>query len=286
MSKRYAQGLQPIYIPFAITDNTVTPPVPVDGGTLTLTVKKPDGTPLTYTPTHDGAAGSGKYHQIIPVADVSVLGDYKWKLAVTGAGAGGTYGAFEVFDPFESPLLTLEDGRTQLQIDPTDHSDDDWIREQIAGITYVVEQYKHEVIVARSVTDELELDCYGWRVRPKFRVWSAPVISLTSVVSWDGLTTWDVTNMRASSSGLVRVMAGPRVSGLVDVTYQAGYPIIPENFQQGAAVTLQWLYESRRGPGAIPGGVTGQEDFYNRTAPFEFPHKALRWLGPPRPVVA
>src|SRR6266496_2221370 len=168
MSKRYALGLQPIYLPFAITNNTVTPPVPIDGGALTLTVTKPDGTPLTpYTPTHDGAAGSGLYHQTIPVADLSQLGTYKWKLVVTGAGAGGTYDAFEVS---------------------------------------------------------------GWRYPQKFRVWSAPVISLTSVVSWDGLTTWDVSQMRASSSGLVRVMAGPLVSGLVDVIYQAGYAAIPERF--------------------------------------------------------
>ena len=285
MSKRYALGLQPIYLPFAITNNTVTPPVPTDGGALTLTVTKPDGTLLApYTPTHDGAAGSGLYHQIIPIADLTLLGTYKWKLAVTGAGAGGTYGAFEVFDPNESVIITLDDARTQLQVDPTDHSDDDWIREQLAGITAVVEQYKHEVIVKRSVLDEIEVS--GWRYPQKFRVWSAPLISLTSVVSWDGLTTWDVTQMRASSSGLIRVVAGPIVSGLVDVTYQAGYATIPENYQQGAAVILQHLYETRRGPGTIPGGVIGQEDFYNRAVPFDFPNKAKEWLGPPRPLVA
>jgi hypothetical protein len=103
MSKRYESG-QPIYLPFAIVDNTVTPPVPVDGGTPTLTLVKPDLTPVTYTPSHDGPAGSGLYHQVIPATDLNVLGPYKWKLAVTGSGAGVGYGAFEVFDPFQSVL--------------------------------------------------------------------------------------------------------------------------------------------------------------------------------------
>lgn len=280
MSKRYPQG-QPVYIPLQITDNTVTPPVPVDGGALLLTLTKPDGTISTYTPTHDGSAGSGLYHQTIPTTDLTQLGDYRWKLVVTGAGAGVGYGSFEVFDPFEATLINLADARTQLQIDPDDRTDDDLIQEWVAGITAVVEQYKHEIIVPRTVTEELPLD-FGRRL---FRVYSAPVISLISVVSWDGSMTWDVSNMRASSSGLVRVMAGPRVGGLIDVTVRAGYTIIPENYQQGALVILQHIWETRRGQGSIPTGVIGQEDI-NRTIPFDFPHKAKEWLGPPRPVVA
>jgi len=285
VSKRYAQE-QPIYLPFAIKDNTVTPAVPVDGGTLTVTVTKPDGTTANYTPTHDGAAGSGTYHQIIPVTDLTQLGDYKWKLIVTGAGAGVAYGSFEVFDPSESTLINLADARTQLQYDPGDHSDDDLLQEWIAAITAVVEQYKHEVIIPRTITDEIEVDG-RWATRQRFRVWSAPLISLTSVVSWDGLTTWDVTNMRPSSSGLVRVMAGPQVAGLVDVTYKAGYPIIPENYQQGGLVILQQIWETRRGGATvIPGSVVGPEDLFDRRLAFDIPHKAKEWLGPPRPMVA
>lgn len=182
-------------------------------------------------------------------------------------------------------IVTLDEARTQLQADEGDDSDDDEIQRYVDGITAVVEQYKHEVIEARAITDEIDVRCdYRWPQR--FRVWSAPVISLTSVTSWDGLTTWDVTQMRASSSGLVRVMTGPRVQGLVEVTYQAGYAIIPPNYKRGALVILQHVWETRRGPGTVPGGVIGIEDTYDRTVPFDFPHKAKEWLGPPRPVVA
>jgi len=153
-----------------------------------------------YYRHHDGAGGSGLYHQVIPVADTVPLGDYKWKLVVTGSGAGVAYGSFEMFDPFESTLINLADARTQLQYDPADHSDDGLLQEWVTAITVAVEQYKHETIVPRTLTDEIEISCGGWSARQRFRVWSAPVISLTSVVSWDGLTTWDVTNMRASSA--------------------------------------------------------------------------------------
>ena len=277
MSKRYPQGAQP-HLTFTITDDS-TPPALVDAATITLTLHKPDGTTGTYTPTR---ASTGEYHQDIPATDLIVLGDYSWKLVTTGVVAVSV-GAFEVFDPFEVTLITLDDARNQLQID--DHSVDAFLQEWLPAITSAVEQYKHEVVVPRTITDEIEVS-YNWRWFQRFRVWSAPLISLVSVVSWDGSVTWDVTQMRASSSGLVRVMAGPRVVGLVDVTYKAGRTVIPENYQQGALVILQHLWEIHRGGSTIQfSGVVGQEDIYDRKLEFDIPHKAKEWLGPPRPVV-
>jgi hypothetical protein len=276
MSRRYPLG-QSVTISTTITDRNGNP---ADASPIVLTVHLPDGTVKTYSsPAHDG---TGLYHQDLPLADTTQLGDYQYTWTATVAGLGGvSYGELEVFDPFELTLITLDDARTQLQIDPADHSDDDWIREQVAGITRVVEQYKHEVIVARAVTQDLDL-CG----EAEFWLGSVPVISLTSLVSFDAATTYDVTTLDERPSGQVLVLPGAmRPTGHVTAVYQAGYTIIPENYQQGALVTLQHLWESRRGPGAIPGGVTGQEDFYNRTAPFDFPHKAKEWLGPPRPVV-
>ena len=282
---RYGLGA-PVDVSTTVTNNLVTPPVPIDAGTLKLTVKKPSGATQDYTtPSHDGV---GLYHQVIPAADLTLLGGYLYWWTATGAGAGVSEAeSFDVADPAAPQLITRGEAKAQLQIKSSSHDAllDDWI----VGITGAVEEYKHEVIVPRAVTDEIEVygyGSYGYGLRQKFRVWSAPVISLTSVVSWDGLTTWDVTQMRVASSGLVRVMAGPWVSGLVDVTYQAGYAAIPERFKQGGLVTLQHLWETQRGVGDVRAAVTGPEDVYDRRLAFTIPERAKEWLGPARPLVA
>ena len=112
------------------------------------------------------------------------------------------------------------------------------------------------------------------------------MISLTSVASWDGSVTWDVTQMRARPSGLVRVMAGPPVTGLVDVTYNAGLNAIPARYKRGALVVLQHVWETQRGQASVMSGVTGPEEFRQPREFYTIPGKAKEWLGPPRPVLA
>jgi hypothetical protein len=281
---RYSKG-QPVTVSTTVTNNLVTPPVLVDAGTLKLTVKKPDATTQDYTtPSHDGV---GLYHQVIPTADLTQIGPYVYWWTATGAGAGVSEPeSFDVADPAAQTLITLGEAKAQLQIKDT--SKDALLLDYVAGITAAVEEYKHEVIVPRAVTDEIEVSAYsgsfGWR--QKFRVWSAPVISLTTVVSWDGLTTWNAADMRVSPSGVVRVMNGPWVCGLVDVTYQAGYASIPERYKQGALIILQHVWETQRGVGNVRAAVTGPEDVYDRRLEFTIPQRAKEWLGPARPLVA
>ena len=180
-------------------------------------------------------------------------------------------------------MLTLGEARAQLQIPDGDTSQDAELQAYIDGITDAVEEYKHEVIEQRSVVDDIDVCGYGLR----FRLWSAPVVALDSVVSWDGTTTWDVDDMRVSESGSVRVMRGAPVRGPVVVTYLAGYATVPERYKRGALIILQHTWESRRGVGNYPGGVVGAEEIHARTGPtYSIPRKALEWLGPPRPVVA
>jgi hypothetical protein len=277
---RYSLG-QPALVTTTVTNNLVTPPVLIDAGTLKLTVKKPDGATQDYTtPSHDGV---GLYHQVVPAADLTQIGGYLYWWTATGAGAGVSEAeSFDVADPAALQLVSRGEAKAHLQIKSSSHDTllDDWI----VGITGAVEEYKHEVIVPRAVTDEIEIYPVGWR--QKFRVWSAPVISLTTIVSWDGLTTWNAADMRVSPSGVVRVMNGPWVFGLVDVTYQAGYAKIPERFKQGGLVTLQHLWETQRGVGDVRAAATGPEDVYDRRLAFTIPERAKEWLGPARPLVA
>jgi hypothetical protein len=189
-------------------------------------------------------------------------------------------------------IVTLAEARKQLNYADDDISDDDEIQAYVDSITAVVEDYKGETIEPATVVDELEIwPAYWWQFN-KFRLWSPPVISLTSIVSWDGATTWNVADMRVanSTSGLVRIMRGQPVSGLVVVTYQAGYSVIPARYKRGALVILQHIWDTQRGVGLGAGGVIGPEELHERGlggagASF-YPRKAVEILGPGRPVVA
>lgn len=186
-------------------------------------------------------------------------------------------------------IITLEDVKTQLQISGA--GSDDVIVSWLQPITEAVEEYLHEVVVPRTVTDELELHCsYAPRGRnriPSFRLWEAPVISITSAQSWDGTTTYDTTKWRPSpsGSGLVRVMAAPYPAGLTQVVYQVGMDPIPGRYRMGALVVLQHCWETRRGAGQIGAGVIGPEEHYDPRIMIGIPRKAYEWLGPPRPTI-
>jgi hypothetical protein len=249
--------------------------------TATLTITLPDAT--TATPAITDTAVPGQYRLAY---QTTIPGRYTAHAVTTGPVTAWD----DEFDAEPTPwpaIISLADAKGQLGIDPADHRDDDELLEYIAGVTGAAEQYKHEVIVRRVITDELDLCGYGYGGRRRFRLWSAPVISLTSVVAWDGSVTWDVTQMRASVSGVVRVMAGSPVTGLVDVTYVAGLQVMPARYKRGALIILEHAWESQRGQGSVMSGVIGEEEY--RRQPGEFftiPNKAKEWFGVPRPVIA
>lgn len=184
-------------------------------------------------------------------------------------------------------IVSLAEAKEQLRISPGDTGEDQIIQAYCDGITQVIEDYKREVIEQREIREDVELfDRLGFGRWRRFRVWSVPVISLTSVESLIGAATWDVANLRLSKdTGLVRVLAGPPVRGLVEVVYQAGFVTVPENYKRGALVVLQHNWETRRGTGTPHTGVLGEEERYDHRFSYSIPRKALEWLGAPRPVV-
>jgi hypothetical protein len=266
-------------------DGTITDPdtgQPTDGGTVKLVVHKPDGTALPdYTsPTH---VGTGLYRQVIPAADLTQWGYYPRSWVVTGAGAGvSPPGGFTIIDPFEVSIVTLDEARSALGYTAADGtSDDDELRRFIGGITPVVESYKHEVIAAKTVAQDLTLlgDTEFWLT-------STPVVSLTSLVSLDGLTTYDLAGLKARPTGQVKVLPGyPALTGDWVATSKAGYLTVPENYTMGALTALQWLWETQRGVGSSPSSVVGPGELDPRML-IAFPAKMKDWFGPPVPVFA
>jgi hypothetical protein len=280
-----AGGMYPIAFDVLDAAGTLT-----HAATVTLTITLPDGT--TATPAITDTAVPGQYRLAY---QTTIPGRYTAHAATTGPVTSWD----DEFDAAPTPwpaMVSLADAKAQLSIDPADHDTDDLLRDYIAAATGAAELYKHETIVRRTITDELDLwsqagygygSGYGQRRQQKFWLRSAPVISLTSVVSWDGAVTWDVTQMRASPSGLVKVMGGIPVSGLADVTYIAGLQQIPANYKRGALVIVAHLWETQRGQLTAMSGVMGPEEHFRQSGEFfSVPAKAKELLGPPRPMVA
>jgi len=255
---RYPQG-QPVYLPFAVTDNTVTPPVPVDGGTLVLTVQKPDGTPVTYTPTHDGAVGSGKYHQIVPATDLTQIGQHKWKLVISGAGAGVTAGIFDVVDPFEVAVLSLGDAKDMLNIPQTNTTFDAELQRKIASIESSLERVFGGPIISRQIVERAELTSGYTTLMLRKR----PVVSVQSMVSTASGSPIDITDIEIDpNSNIVRRKLGLPFYGpyftwmpIFTVIYTAGLgTAVQPAISEGAAVILKHLWDTQRGVGAVPAG--------------------------------
>ncbi len=248
----------------------------------TLTVTLPDGT--TATPAITDAAVTGQYRLSY---QTTIPGRYTAH-ATTAAPVTSWDDEWDAAPTPWPAIVSLADAKAQLGMDPADHKYDDLLRDYLAGITGALEEYLHQTIVRRTVTDRLDLRRRGVGSGGSFRLWSAPVISLTSVASWDGAITWDVTQMVVSPSGVVRVMGGPPVTGLVDAAYIAGLQQIPGRYKRGGLVMLEHVWESQRGQLTARSGVMGPEE-HVRDYPGEFftvPNKAREWLGPPRPVIA
>lgn len=181
-------------------------------------------------------------------------------------------------------IVTMAEAKRQLRIPPDSTGDDEEIQAYCDGITAVIEDYKREVIEQRTVHEDVE---HYTRFGRRFRLWSVPVISITSVTAVIGGQTWDVSNLRLNGdTGLVRVLAGPPLRGLAEVVTQAGYTVVPEHYKRGALVVLQHNWEVQRGVGAARSSVVGAEEHrYDPRYAYAIPRKALEWLGAPRPVV-
>lgn len=181
-------------------------------------------------------------------------------------------------------LVTLDEVKAQLNIDASDTSQDAELTAYADAAASAIEQYVHEVIEQREVVDELLLTG-----RSTFRLWSSPVISLTSIASLDGATTYDVAVFHAARSGVVSVLSGAAPTGMVRITYQAGYSEqeMPERFKRAALIIIQHNNETQRGVGLQRGGVIGDEEgVYDPRLSYAIPRKALEWLGAAGPVVA
>jgi hypothetical protein len=257
---RYPLG-QPIRLSTTVRDVTGAL---VNAGALTLLVKtaQADGSQLTTgtysTPVNDS---TGAYHQDVPVTDLAAAGHYQYAWTSTGAGAGVSFGEFDVFDPFETSVLPLQDGFDALNITSAaaQQAAASEVQSFIATIRSNLERATGGPLVNRVITGERAEMMAGQTV---ILVRHRPLVSVTSIASASGAAI-DISSgldLDVNAGAIRRKLGlpffGPFAAWLpqVNVTYVAGWgPSVPAAFNSFARIVLQHLWESQRGPSVRPG---------------------------------
>ena len=255
---RYPSG-QPIRLSTTVRDVTGTL---VNATTLTLVVKlaQADGTLATTgtyaSPTNDS---TGTYHQDIPVTDLAVTGHYQYAWTSTGTGAGVSIGEFDVFDPFETSVLPLQDAKDALNIPQATTTSDAEIASYIATIEASLERATGGPLVNRVVVERSEMMAQQTVILVRQR----PLVSVTSIASASG-SAIDISgglDLDVNAGTIRRKLGlpfyGPFFTWLPQctVTYVAGWGTsVPAAFNSFARVVIQHLWNSQRGPAALPMG--------------------------------
>jgi hypothetical protein len=258
----------------------------VNAGTLTLLVKlaQADGTWLTTgtyaSPVNDGI---GLYHQDIPVTDLAVTGHYQYTWTSTGAGAGVAPGEFDVFDPFETAVLPLQDAKDQLNIPASNTASDAEIASFIATIESALKSYTGGPIVNKVITAERSEMMSGQTVIP---VRQRPLVSVTSITGANGNPIDISAGLDLdANAGLIRRQLGLPFYGpfaawlpMVNVTYVAGWgTAVPPAFNTAARIILQHLWGTQRAP-SLQGPLAGGTDVILPGFGFAIPNAAAELL--------
>lgn len=255
-----------------VADATGTPANPA---TAILTITLPDGstvTPAVPTPTTVG--------QLRVDYATAQAGRHVWRM-VTTVPTTAYADVFDVQAAAPDSIVSLAEARAQLNMGPTETSDDDELRGFIAAATRAVERELGRTVVRRTYTDRFTL--YG--PTTQLLLPHVPLLSLTSVVSADGATTWDTANLRADTdTGYVTVVSGPPFTGTVDVVSQAGLAVIPDDYRLAGKIIVQHLWETQRGTMGVQLGGDGEPYMPGRG--YAIPRRAQELLDTQLPGVA
>lgn len=174
-------------------------------------------------------------------------------------------------------IVTLDQVKDKLNIDSDDTSQDIELQDYLDAVTTPVENQLREIVDVRDFTEDLEL--HG---RVKFRLTNTPIISLASLVSLDGVVTYDVANLKVEPGGLVRVITGIAPFGVFTATYQAGYVTVPANIVQGTLEAIQDVWEdSQRGMSGVSSASRANMEQIRQRLTYVLSYKVAAWLGQP-----
>ncbi len=273
---RYPNG-QPVRVSAAVRDLTGTL---TNAGTLTLVLSKPDGTTQTYpSPTNDSA---GNYHQDIPAGDLTQNGHYQYAWTATGSGAGVSVGDFDVYDPFETAVLPLQDAKDMLNIPQATTQYDSEILNWVASIQSSLQRFTGGPIVNTTVTERVEAVAGLTKMCLRQR----PVVSVQSITSESSGGSLSMADIKVdTNAGIVQRALGLPFYGpffmwqpWFIVVYTAGWGTsVPAAFNDFARIVIQNLWETQRGPAALP--MTSEETVNIPGFAFAIPNRAAELLN-------
>jgi len=273
---RYPLG-QPVRVSTTVRDLTGAL---VTAGTLALAVQKPDGTQQSYgTPVQDS---TGNYHQDVPATDLSQVGHYQFAWTATGTGAGVSPGDFDVYDPFEVRVLSLQDAKQMLNIPPATTTYDAEVDSWIASIESGLERFTGGPVVNRSVTERVEATA-GYT---KMLLRQRPVVSVDSITSESSGGALSLTDVKFDPlTGVVQRALGLPFYGpyfawqpWFIVGYTAGWgTAVPAAFNSFARIVIAHLWETKRGPLAMP--MAGEMPVAVPGFGFAIPNRAAEMLN-------
>lgn len=239
--------------------------------TVTLTLTLPDGTTVTPTVTNPPTS-TGHYGYDYPTVQAGPH-DARWLFTFTGGLTTAHTEHFDVRPAASGTIISLSSAKTQLNITTTTH--DDELRQILESSTEVVERHTHTAVARRTRVDYQTARCE----RSIFLTW-APVISLTSVRTVDGVTTWNVSGLHVvPSTGKVTILGGGYFTGDIEFIYVAGRTFISANCLEASEMIVQHLWDAKRGTrgGPRPGGM--DDTVLVPGMGFAVPRAALELLG-------
>lgn len=274
---------QSITIPVTVKDATGSA-VDADGGVV-LTINLPDGTQKSYNAlTH---TGTGLYNQLVPLADVTLVGHYQWQsVATVGVSQGVSYGEFDVFDGLNDvSVLSLQDAKDALRIPQTTTANDAKLLRKISSIESDIERIIGGPIITRQITERVELTSgYTTLVLRKRPVVS--VVSITSVASGGVLSISDI-DVDPNSSVVRRKLGlpfyGPYFTWMpiMSVVYNAGLGTTsPPSVAEAAEIILAHQWATQAGGSVALPGVGGQQTTVMPGMSYAIPMRAAEKLAP------
>jgi len=279
---RYPAG-QPVRLSTTVRDVTGTL---VNASALTLLVKlaQADGTWATTgtyaSPTLDS---TGNYHQDVPAADLAATGHYQYTWTATGTGAGVSFGDFDVFDPFETAVLPLQDAKDMLNIPQATTSSDAELQSWIATVQTSMEGMTGGPLVNRVITERAELLSHQTVICVRQR----PLVSVTSVTSASGGAI-DISgglDLDVNAGTIRRKLGlpfyGPFFQWLPQVTvvYVAGWgTTVPAAFGSAGRIIIKNLWDTQHGPAQRP-SMGGDEMVTLPGWGFAIPNRAAELLN-------